>query len=139
MIKWKSQYNTKIVKIDNQHKKLIDILNEIDGLSLGTINNSDLFEIGVELINYSKYHFSTEEKIMKKYDYYGYEYHKEQHLQFVKEIKNIIDRSNGIGMMLLSALNNFLKEWIIDHLLGVDQELSEFLISIGADEIEEEE
>ena len=64
VIPWKSEYETGITEVDNQHKQLVDILNKLyEAMAVG--KGKDVLEsIFNELTSYTLTHFSTEEKYM---------------------------------------------------------------------------
>jgi len=137
MINWKKQYNTGVKKIDNQHMKLLQLLNIMNGSDIIRYNEEKINVVIQDLIDYTNYHFTTEEDIMIKYDYPGYEKHRKEHVTFVKSIGDHINRSRNIGIVLISSLSTYIGEWIIDHLLGTDQEFAEYLRSVDAVETHE--
>ena len=137
MIIWKSQYDTKIKKIDNQHKELVNILNLISDEKLINMTDEIFADVVDRILKYTNYHFSTEEEIMRKYDYQSIDHHIKEHKEFIKSIDDLIRKSKSIKIVLLSGLGNYIKTWIINHVLGVDMELAEYLISIGAEELYE--
>ncbi|MBN2617120.1 MAG: hemerythrin domain-containing protein [Spirochaetales bacterium] len=65
---WSKYFVTGITQIDDQHKKLVELVNElgeitVDGVS-SSVNWNDILD---RLINYTKYHFKDEEKLMIEY------------------------------------------------------------------------
>ena len=58
---WNDSYSVKVAELDNQHKKLIGLINQLyDAMKEG--KGKDVLEvIFTELIEYTKNHFSAEE------------------------------------------------------------------------------
>ena len=50
------------------------------------------------------------------------EHHKKEHKKYSIELNNIINSDNLRGIILSMTTIEFLKDWIIDHILGEDQE-----------------
>jgi hemerythrin-like metal-binding protein len=67
IIPWNDNFNTGIASIDKQHKKLVDIINELATQFAYNSNNIDINNIFDELIDYTNYHFDSEEFIWNKY------------------------------------------------------------------------
>jgi len=67
LIKWTEQYNTGITEIDNQHKGLVIIINELfELMSKGQARNK-MDEIFDHLTDYTKKHFFAEETMLIKF------------------------------------------------------------------------
>ena len=72
-IEWNDEYLLGIQEIDNQHKKLVAIANELYDITTG---NSEVYKLEMskvlkKLTDYTVYHFSSEEEFMKKKGYYA--------------------------------------------------------------------
>ncbi len=61
MIKWNKNYSVGISIIDEEHKKLIGILNKIIYAKEHNVNPEELEEVLREMTDYSVTHFTTEE------------------------------------------------------------------------------
>lgn len=130
---WDEKYNVGVQELDAQHKQLVSILNDLYEAMLANKTRYILGEILDKLIDYTKYHFSSEEKYMAQYNYPNLASHKIEHESFKKDIvtfKEYFDlgeNSSSVGMNL--AL--FVKDWLFKHILGTDKEYGPFLNSKG--------
>ncbi|MFP4459844.1 MAG: bacteriohemerythrin [Candidatus Zixiibacteriota bacterium] len=126
LIEWNDDLFINIEEIDRQHKKLVDIINHLHAAMKARKAKEILDEIIEELIEYTEYHFDTEENYFIKYDYPESFIHKKTHRIFVKKVKQFqadFDR----GKLLLSLeIMNFLKDWIEEHIKVVDMKYSDF-------------
>jgi hemerythrin len=69
LIKWKDVFSVKVSEVDNQHKKLIGLINQLyDAMRVGK-GREVLGSVLTELVNYTIYHFSTEERLFREYGY----------------------------------------------------------------------
>ncbi len=129
LIDWTERMNIGIEEIDVQHKKLVDIINQLhDSLKSNTFKE-ELKIIFTELIDYTKYHFSTEEKIMEEAGYEDLEPHKKQHQKFVNKLLRMKDRCY-LGKEEISVeLSSFLSSWMIGHILRSDKEYQEVVLA----------
>ncbi|MEI6437784.1 MAG: hemerythrin domain-containing protein [Candidatus Omnitrophota bacterium] len=81
--KWSQAYLLGVGQVDDQHRKLLGILGELDVL----VNKKDpvkgeLIGIFNELQEYSQYHFKTEEDLMVDHSYEGMKDHFKEHALF---------------------------------------------------------
>ncbi len=121
MIEWNKIYSLGISEIDEEHIKLIGIINKA---ILAKEHNSDpeeLKEVLNEMTKYARTHFATEELYMTKFNYPKYQSHKEEHLDFAAKIKayerGLINAEYNIEEEIL----DYLREWLIHHILTTDK------------------
>ncbi|MDH5785550.1 MAG: bacteriohemerythrin [Chromatiales bacterium] len=132
MVEWKEEYSVDIQEIDEQHKCLINIMNELY-TALASKSNRDLLgDIINKLVEYTKIHFAVEETMMRIFHYEGYEKHKEIHDNIVRRVgeyqAKFLAGDDKVGMELLM----FLKEWLFDHIQKVDKEYVNTFVKAGA-------
>jgi hemerythrin len=119
--------------IDDQHKGLLELVNELFNHSTG--NEADEREYFKEVIeqavDYVKVHFSTEEKYMLATKFPGYEEHKKVHKDFVLEVvKSVKDFESGKRLVLVN-FSRFLKDWVLGHVAVMDVKYSEYFKKIA--------
>jgi hemerythrin len=127
-IEWKSTYELGIQLIDDQHKKLINIMNDVyeaqkAGTSKEIINHSLN-----ELLEYTKYHFEAEEDLIRQHNFENMEAHIEEHNEFIEQINSFINESKAGNLVLSLKTLDYLKDWTINHILGSDKEYGEFIL-----------
>ncbi|MGD8835500.1 MAG: bacteriohemerythrin [Desulfobacteraceae bacterium] len=127
---WTDKLSVGIEEIDSQHKKLIQMINEFyDG-----VISDDKIAMGrllTSLIDYTISHFATEEKYMKLFNYPGAATHIEEHRSFTDKVSDIKKRFGSGELVLSLEITNFVKVWIIKHVLGIDKMYSQCFISNG--------
>ena len=128
IVKWdEDKYNIGVDLFNKHHKRLVDLLNLLHSIIDGSNNKKHIKIIFNELANYTVYHFKAEEDVMLKYDYNGYNLHQIQHQKFLKTVIDAIEAYNeGITMVELIKLLDFLREWILNHILVTDMKYKEF-------------
>jgi hemerythrin-like metal-binding protein len=82
----------------------------------------------MELINYTKEHFSSEEELMQQHNYPGYLAHKAEHDRLVKEAGALMEKHQSGAMSLSIETSTFLKKWLTNHILVVDKKYSSFFL-----------
>ena len=113
-MKWVPDYNTGIDVIDDQHKRILDFINEIDEISDHT-DRARIKEILNNIIDYTQSHFTFEESLQEEA---GYKYrvpHKRVHDLFIKRIEGYRDRFEQ-GHSIEHELHEVLSKWLINHI-----------------------
>ena len=118
-IKWKEIYSVDEPSIDSDHKKLFQILEDISNCGYED-REEKMLEMFDQLAEYSRFHFSREENYMKSIRFPNLEVHKLEHMFFIEEVLKLKEKSKNF--VLLNNTLDFLKEWIITHILGSDKE-----------------
>lgn len=131
LLTWEDKYKVGISKIDDQHKKIVELINKLyDSMAEGR-GKDVLKSILNDLVEYTKYHFQTEEKYFEDYKYQNKNEHKKEH----EDLKNKVTELKGkvdIGKAVLSTeIMQFLKQWLVNHIVESDKKYSTFLISQG--------
>jgi len=131
LLTWNESYSVNIREIDTQHKKLIELINNLhDGMKLGK-GKEVTGSVLNELANYTGFHFKTEEKLFDKYGYPETLKHKRQHDDLVEEVmsfKKSFDEGKGLVTVDLML---FLKNWLTNHIINSDKNYTKFLNSKG--------
>jgi len=125
-IKWMSVYDTHIKTVDEQHRVLVEMIND---LQTARENNNEpklIREIFFKLVDYTKYHFSQEESLMTTSNYPKLLEHSSQHKEFVNKIVEMLEGLKKGDVNISDKLNDFLMNWLIKHILGYDKEFANF-------------
>jgi hemerythrin len=120
-ILWNESYNIGIGSIDTQHKKLVDILNELYESFVDQTTGQKLHVILKELDDYTVYHFGNEEELFQKHAYPNSEAHIQEHIAFVQKLKEFNAELIEGKASLTFQLMNYLKNWLLGHICGSDQ------------------
>ncbi len=130
-VKWKDEYSVGIKVIDDDHKKLINLLNQFINAYDYAMSESYEKDAFNDLIDYTKYHFSREEKLMLDNDYPDFEEHKAQHRAMFNKVEHFVELYNTQGHDALEEISDFLSQWLINHINGTDKEYSQYLNERG--------
>lgn len=130
-IDWNESYSVGIAEFDSQHKKLVDIINELhDAMKVGK-GSTVVGTILKEMVKYTITHFSYEEKILDLHKYPKLAGQKAEHAYYVEKINAFVkEYESGIAMMSIDV-SQFLKDWLMKHIMGTDRDYSEYLNSKG--------
>jgi hemerythrin len=119
---WTDEMSVGVMVLDDDHKKLIEIVNELhDGIMAGH-KKEILASVLDQLANYTRYHFGREEEFFAKTNYLGATTHKMEHAGFVSRISNLQERFKSAQVAMLDLeLMSFLRDWLLMHIQGSDQ------------------
>lgn len=131
LLEWKDSFSVTVPKYDNQHKKLITLINELHGAMSTGQGNAVLGKIFTELLNYTKTHFADEEAEFKKHSYPEYATHKLEHDKLTNEVVKLYnDFNSGRGSLSIETMN-FLRNWLQNHIVGTDKKYAAYLTLKG--------
>lgn len=113
-MKWMPEYNTGIDVIDDQHRRILDYINEIKAID-HMEDRVRIQEILDHIIDYTQSHFTFEESLQEEA---GYQYripHQRVHHLFIKKIESYRDRFY-LGQAIEIELYDVLSKWLINHI-----------------------
>ena len=130
-LEWKSEYSVGIDSIDKQHRKLVNLINQLSTAVKYSTGEEFEREALDELVNYTKTHFTYEEGVMEQNGYPDFEAHKAQHVKMISKVEEVLAEYEGDPDTAMSNAADFLKEWLINHINGTDKEYSSYLVNKG--------
>jgi len=126
LIEWNNQYSVGLNLLDDQHKKLFQLLNTLHDAMKNGKGRDLLGKTLDELISYTVTHFRTEEELFDKHKYVGAIKHKAEHAELTKQAVDLKKRFDG-GAVLTLEVMNFLRDWLNTHIMGSDKKYSSAL------------
>ncbi len=119
--------------IDEQHKMLVEHLNNLTHAITHQLGPEKIAETLGFLIDYTDTHFSSEEDHMAAQGYPGLQVQKELHTKFRETLDDMERdfREEGATPELAEAIDTLLANWLVKHIQGVDAEFGAFLNSKG--------
>jgi len=130
-LQWEDKYSVGVEIIDDQHKTMFATINKLVDLLSTIPKKVEVDEIVVELVEYKKVHFATEEKYFDEFDYKNSEEHKLKHREFNEKLEALVVKFGDDSISLSFALVDFLEDWLLDHLMTEDQKYVECFASHG--------
>lgn len=124
IVKWESKFEIGLPVIDNQHKKLFSLCNDLH-LALNNAESGvsweDEFKHTIkECVEYVKVHFKSEEMLMQAAGFKGLKEHKEIHSLFIQKVLEFSSVEND-SIVTAFRLVRFLHEWILSHIAHDDK------------------
>lgn len=131
LFEWKEEHSVKIITFDDHHRKLFKMLNDLHDAMTDRKGGEITGNILKSLIDYTKYHFGEEERLMTKYNFDGFKDHKKEHDDFVVKISDMQARFAKNDASVTIELRKFLKDWWIKHIQSTDKKYTEFFKGMG--------
>ncbi len=131
LVSWSSSLSVNVREIDSQHKKLVELLNQLYSSMKAGKGSSVLKKLLDELVQYTIYHFDNEERYLKQYGYPDLEKHKREHEKLKAQVADF-SKQVSMGKATISTdIINFLKNWVVNHIKRTDKLYSGFLNKNG--------
>jgi hemerythrin len=132
LMSWNANMSVGVPSVDEQHKKLVDMLNELyDGIQTKQTRET-LGKVLDGLISYTVSHFRHEEQFFARTNYPDAPAHIKEHRDLTRQVLDVQKRHKaGETGTLSMEVMNFLKRWLIDHIQGSDKKYSPHMSSKG--------
>jgi hemerythrin len=121
LIQWQSYFSVQVAELDEQHKRLIEIINELYNAYLNSLQQEKISYILKELYEYTNVHFKTEENYFHKFEYNESVGHIAEHMVFLEKIKTFEGGYTKNSKFLSLQIMNFLQEWLSNHIMKSDK------------------
>ena len=119
-IVWDARFAIGEPDIDVQHQRLIGIYNEVAAsLTLGTFDARRCEMVLRELGDYARYHFLTEEALMRELRFPRLSEHAREHREFSGVLQILTDRVRQEGEVIHDVAR-FVRQWILNHVILSD-------------------
>lgn len=136
LIKWRSSYATGISPMDEQHKKIIELINKLYTILREDKDHETLTAILEDMDSYAIVHLRMEEDLLIKYNYPDTLEHREKHLEYltaIKELTTKLDQQDGDKKKLAQEIYKYLRDWWLDHIVEIDTKYGPFLKDKGVE------
>ena len=128
---WSDAISIHVAECDAHHQRLFEIANSIARqLQMGS-DCATLGEALQELVEYTRYHFEAEEKLMGLYGYPDFELHAKKHGELVCQVVEYRDRICSGDLPNRASFMNFMERWLVRHVLDEDRKYGLFLNGKG--------
>jgi hemerythrin len=127
-VEWKSFYTVGDAAIDNEHKRLLGM---IDDLYVATQMGHDptrVQDILERLADYTTIHFDHEERVMRGCAYPDFDAHKAMHSEMQRRVLELQANPNAVAE---GDLLQFLKNWWVRHIQNQDKAYAPYLNAVA--------
>jgi hemerythrin-like metal-binding protein len=130
-VTWSNQYSVGVARIDSEHQKLIGMLNDLHAAMMEGRGKSVIGTVLDGLASYTVSHFANEERLMQLYSYPDFDRHKAIHDKLVVQVKTLQEELRSGNATVSLEVLSFLQNWLVDHIVGVDQRYAAHLHAAG--------
>jgi hemerythrin len=127
LIKWTPQLSVDVPLIDDQHKQLIAIANGLIKAMHRGLNSRVINNVIRRLREYTVFHFSSEEKLMEEVCYPKRGEHANEHRRLKEQVKQYQQKIYYKENPNPDAVTDFIKTWLLKHILESDRKLANFI------------
>lgn len=131
-VRWVAEkYSVNIEEIDQQHQRLIGIINEVYQAKVENQNRNTIAEILEKMVDYTKTHFQAEEELMAEHGFPELEPHRNAHRSFVTKVGEFNRKFSMNDDSIIDEMLDFLKEWLLKHIMEMDKGYATYLNERG--------
>ena len=124
LVTWYKKYSVNNEELDNHHKKLFAILNKMYDSCLPANSAECAASIIEELIEYTDYHFTAEEKYMADKGYKEIDEHRQQHRYFLDKLLGLRNCEHKDDYDYKKEIMVLLGDWLLKHITVEDKKYS---------------
>lgn len=123
---WNKNFETGVEKIDEQHQKLVEILNRLAFHLIHSSSEIVLDSVFDELVEYTNYHFKSEEEYWSEYlkNDSWFSNHEKMHKSFVNKVITLKEQTNKSKNDAVQEIVSFLTHWLAFHILDSDKRMA---------------
>ncbi|MBF0620892.1 MAG: bacteriohemerythrin [Magnetococcales bacterium] len=131
VIEWRDTLSVHVNSLDNDHKQLIKMINDLHSAMKNGYNRKELGTVIQSFQDHCNNHFEREEQLMKRHRFPLYEEHKEEHDSLMKTLDSIKSQfDSGYFAVAIDALS-FSRLWLNQHILESDMKYRDYFIEKG--------
>lgn len=122
-IEWNAKLDTGIEVIDEQHKRIVNYINQLEAARLAN-DRQQVAVVIEELVDYTQSHFGFEEAMMEEAGYEFLKPHQKVHELFIKRVTDYTVRA-AKGEDIAEELEHTLTRWLLNHIANEDHNYAE--------------
>ncbi len=130
-VQWNRTLNIGIPKVDREHRHLVAILNAFHRVHQAGAGPDKVFTALNLLMRYADVHFRDEEALMEAGRYPRLAEHRREHEALTRKIFDLHARCRRGEAEVTDETMEFLKRWLLDHILGMDKEIERYFLCRG--------
>ncbi|MCP4709804.1 MAG: hemerythrin family protein [Planctomycetes bacterium] len=128
---WDQSLQVNIQEIDQQHQKLINLLNDLHEAMKNRTAPDILENLITQLVHDAGEYFTTEENYFQQFGYPETTSHKMAHRKFTARIEQFAQDFKTGKMHLTTEIMEYLKDWLKEHIQKTDQHYAQYFQKKG--------
>ncbi|HEY5672827.1 MAG TPA: bacteriohemerythrin [Malonomonas sp.] len=130
-ITWKEVYETNIVVLDKEHRRLVEQINRLYQAIREKRSEEIMLSIFDELVSYTDQHFANEERLLTEYGYPQLAEQQAEHKRLAQQVHDYRQQLDGDSALSATEVMGFLRQWLLDHIVKHDMQYGPYLESRG--------
>jgi len=130
-LEWDDSFATRVAKFDGEHKTLFTMVNDLHDAMQQKRSREAIGSVLNRLIDYTANHFAGEEELMRRTSYPDFNAHKREHELLVEKALGLKATFDAGETLHTQSVIQFLQEWLVNHIKGVDRKYGPHLIKSG--------
>jgi hemerythrin-like metal-binding protein len=130
-IDWSPKYSVGVETIDEQHKRLVLMLNRLIDAKEATTDSEVVSDVITQMTKYAEDHFKFEEDLMAKFGFPLLDQHKQSHDKYRKKVIDLCTAVLLNVSIVPQVMLNYLVQWLKNHILYEDMECKSFFKKNG--------
>lgn len=140
-IAWRDAMSVGEEMVDSDHKHLLDLINAFEIAIAGKIDHKKVARVLLGLVEYTGEHFAREEELQLAIRYPYHESHRRAHRDVLRKLSDIVGEytkatEGPVRDRMVRDLANFLKEWLVDHIIQSDLRMKPYVLQMQAQKAE---
>jgi PAS domain S-box-containing protein/hemerythrin-like metal-binding protein len=125
---WNDAYSVGVAEMDEQHKKLVGMINQLaDCHAAQSAESSEAFhEVLCRMFDYTRVHFKAEEDYLQRIGYPQLLAHEKEHTAFVEKMTTYSLVASD-GVQDCEGAYHYMKNWLLSHILKSDMQYRLFV------------
>ena len=124
---WNESYGVGVAHLDEQHKALIAMINQLADLQSATPQPplAAFHELLCGVFDYTQVHFKAEEDYLTGIGYAHFAAHQSEHADFIEQM-TAYDMAAMAGVLDRAGMHRYLMQWVLAHILQSDMQYRHF-------------
>jgi hemerythrin len=131
LIAWTSSIATGVKIIDQQHRKLLGLVNQLYAAMKSGQGQNVLADLLRDLADYTVRHFDTEDRYFDQFHYREGPAHKKMHEELKAQVADYAAKLKSGEANMSMELMNFLRDWLLNHIAKTDMRYVETFLKNG--------
>jgi len=128
---WDDSFSIHVARMDDHHKRLFEIADAITEHLHNSSERESLSSAFDALVDYTRYHFEAEERLMVLCSYPHADEHSKRHEELIQQVVEYKEQALGGDLPGKVSFLKFMDRWMIRHILTDDRQYGEFLNDHG--------
>jgi len=126
---WNERYDTGIRIIDEQHRKLFRLVNDLRRMVQDGTDRAEVADLLEQLVVFTELHFATEENLMGQYDFPDLSAHAAEHASMLTSLRELLAKFQESHQTMAMLVPTFMEGWLRHHISDGDFGFKTFLLA----------